>query len=161
MEDRAEVLEPFHQAHGSVVAAWPQSRAEIDAWCGLDQNQIGEEQVGAWAAASDVQAFVFTNRTELLGYGELWIDDEAGEVELAHLIIDPAKRNRSFGQQMVGLLISAARRHHRLVVLRVRVENRAAIACYQRVGFHPASSEEEAAWNVGQPHRYRWMIAGE
>ena len=161
MEDHKESLEPFHQDHGPVVAAWPQSRAEIEAWCGLDQELLSGDQVVAWAAASDVRAFVFTDRTELLGYGELWIDDEAGEVELAHLIIDPAKRNRSFGQKMVGLLVSAARRHHRLVVLRVRAENRPAIACYQRAGFRPASSEEEAAWNVGQPHRYRWMIAGE
>ncbi len=159
MEDGPYVLEPFHPDHGATVAGWSRSRAEISAWCGLDQEQVHGSQVVAWAAADDVEASVFTDGQRLLGYGELWIDDEEGEVELARLIIDPAQRNQSFGQRMVRLLIAAAHGHHRFVVLRVRPENLAAIRCYEQAGFVPATAEEEAAWNDGQPHRYRWMVA--
>lgn len=161
MDGRTYSLVPVHPDHASTVAGWPRSSVEIEAWCGLVADEVTEAQVLAWSQAADVQAFAFVDGTAPAGYGELWIDDEAGEVELAHLIVRPTMRNRSIGQQMVRALVDVARQRHRLVVLRVRQENQAAIRCYQRAGLYPATAAEEAAWNEGQPHHYRWMVAAD
>ncbi|MEM9655829.1 MAG: GNAT family N-acetyltransferase [Actinomycetota bacterium] len=156
-----EVLVPFEPDHGPTVVGWPRSRAEIDAWCGLDREVIEVDQLIAWAAQADVLAFVFCKPEdgEPLGYGELWLDDEEAEVELGRLIVDPAARNRAVGRRLVIALAEVARHHFPTVVLRVRRENRAAIACYRRAGFTSAASADQDAWNVGQPQLYLWMQA--
>jgi ribosomal protein S18 acetylase RimI-like enzyme len=93
-----------------------------------------------------------------IGYGEVWEDPEAGEAELARIILAPAWRGRGFGRMLVILLAKRAKdAGFEDVWVRVVPANSAAIATYSSAGFERASAEEEAEFNTGQPERYVWM----
>lgn len=154
------MLISFSPSDAAIVASWPETADEMVAWCGVKTPTILPETIASWSEAADVAAFVYVVDGAIVGYGELWFDDDEEEVELAHLIVDPNGRNQSTGRLMVEALTAAARSRHDLVVLRVRSENSAARRCYQNAGFERVAPEEEAEWNKHQPHRYVWMRAG-
>lgn len=101
-----------------------------------------------------------TSAGAAVGYGEVWEDDEENEAEIARLIVDPAVRGRGIGRALVSELLAAARgRGWDDVWLRVVPENEPALRAYAAAGFTPASAEEQAAFNVGQPVAYVWLRA--
>lgn len=67
--------------------------------------------------------------------GELWVDDDEQEVELARLIVAPAHRGQGVGRRIVTGLVEHAHRIHPTAFLRVRPENEAARRCYAAAGF--------------------------
>ena len=113
--------------------------------------------VAGWSERPDVEAFVLTEDDRVVAYGEIWIDAAEQEVELAHLIVDPRRRDEGFGGRLVAELVHQARRHYPVVALRVHSVNDVAIRCYARAGFERASPANTAAWNEGQPVDYVWM----
>lgn len=149
----------FSPHDAEVVAGWTRGQVEVEAWCSLIEPSVAPETIVAWSAAQDVEAFVYVIDGEPVGYGELWFDDDEGEVELAHLLVDAGRRNQAIGQHLVRALTEHARLRHEFVVLRVRAENVAAVRCYERAGYGRVQAAEEAVWNQHQPHDYVWMSA--
>ena len=93
-----------------------------------------------------------------VGYGEVWEDPDEDEAELARLIVDPARRGRGVGRTLAAALLAEARRlGWSDVWLRVVPGNEPAIRAYAAAGFARATSDEERAFNVGQPVAYVWM----
>ena len=92
---------------------------------------------------------------ELIGYGELWVDHDGGEVELARLIIDPRRRGRGAGRDLVAELV--ARAEYPEVFLRVHPDNPVALRCYTGAGFVRVDAVLEAEWNAPQPVAYVWL----
>lgn len=133
-------------ALGWVVAEWPEAA----------------QLLAAWHADPDVRPYLLTVESgDLIGYGEVWVDAEEDEAELARLVIDPALRGRGHGRLLTTLLTAEARRlGFSDIWLRVVPENAPAIACYRAAGFSRATADEETAFNVGQPRTYLWMRAG-
>jgi len=152
-------LMAFSPVLAEVVVGWPRSVDEIEAWCSLRQESVAPRTVVQWAASPDGEAFVYVVDDAVAGYGELRSDDEEQEVELAHIIVDPERRNCSVGRHLVRALTERARMRHDLVVLRVRPGNHSALRCYLQSGYQRVAEPEEAAWNRGQPHDYIWMTA--
>jgi ribosomal protein S18 acetylase RimI-like enzyme len=96
-----------------------------------------------------------------VAYGELWLDDEEGEVELARLLVSPERRGRGVGRALVRELVDRARNTHPElsdVILRVRPENAQAIRAYVAAGFVDVPADEQATWNAGQRFAYHWMV---
>ncbi len=58
--------------------------------------------------------------------GEVWLDDEEEEVELARLIVAPSHRGRGIGRQLVSELVELARAGYPDVFVRVHPDNAAA-----------------------------------
>jgi ribosomal protein S18 acetylase RimI-like enzyme len=148
---RMAALMPFSSDHGAaalgwVIAEWPEAA----------------ELLAGWHADPDVRPFLLTVESgDLIGYGEVWVDAEENEAELARLVIDPPFRGKGHGRQLTRLLTAEARRlGFSDVWLRVVPENAPAIACYHAAGFIRATADEEAAFNVGQPRAYVWMRGG-
>jgi [ribosomal protein S18]-alanine N-acetyltransferase len=106
-----------------------------------------------------VEAYTLVEGDELIGYGELWLDDEEMEVELARLIVAPAHRRLGAGRQLVAALTGLAHQRQPLAVVRVHPGNTAARRCYAAAGFERVTSAEEAEWNVHQPVAYVWMVS--
>ena len=148
-------IELFDDRAAAVIAGWAGTPEESVMWCSLPE--VTSEVVAGWSRGDDVEAFVLRAEDRIVAYGEIWIDVDEREVELAHVIVDPARRGRGLGTRLIAGLVDQALRHYPLISLRVHSGNDTAIRCYARAGFEPASEAETAAWNVGQPVDYVWM----
>jgi ribosomal protein S18 acetylase RimI-like enzyme len=104
-----------------------------------------------------VQPFGLYRDGRLVAYGELWIDDDEAEVELARLIVDPGERGQGLGRRLVMALAAVARSTHPRVFLRVHPDNVAARRCYAGTDFEPVAPHLAARWNASQPIEYVWL----
>ena len=153
-------LVEFDLASAPVVSSWAQTEQEVQAWCSRSESPVPPDVVAGWSQAPDVLAYLLLDGADAVGYGELWIDDEEAEVELARLIVSPELRGRGIGRDLVARLVDLGRSHHSSVLMRVHPDNVAARRCYAAAGFSRVRPEEEAEWNEGQPMEYVWMALG-
>lgn len=146
---------PFEASMCGEIASWPIDPAECVAWCSA--GVVTGDDVVAWSNEPGTEAWAIVEQGVPVAFGEIWVDDEEHEVELAHLIVEPTRRGDGIGRSLVKMLTTRGLEHHRLVVMRVRPENTAAERCYAAAGFARVDAEMEATWNVGQPVAYTWM----
>jgi ribosomal protein S18 acetylase RimI-like enzyme len=158
-------LQPFDTVQADVVASWAVGRDVVRAWCAVDDATVPAEMVAGWSDADDVEAFLFIDESgQPVAYGELWVDKEEGEVELARLLVRPERRGTGVGRTMVRALADRAREVHPelpSVFLRVRPDNEPALHCYRAAGFQSIPEHEQASWNKGQRFAYHWMTAAQ
>jgi [ribosomal protein S18]-alanine N-acetyltransferase len=150
-------LHPFPANSAGVVSGWARTDEEVLMWCGLPAAPVSAEQINAWADEDWAHPFGLYRDDRLVAYGELWVDDDETEVELARLIVDPAERGQSLGRHLASELADLARSRHPLVVLRVHPDNIAAQRCYAAAGFEPVSPHQASLWNAHQPVNYVWL----
>lgn len=148
-------LEMFDARAAPVIAGWSTDPEATMLWCSLPS--VTGDVVAGWSDASHVEAYVLCDDGAVVAYGELWVDTDENEVELAHVIVDPSRRGRGLGRRLVSGLVEQARRHYPVLAMRVHSQNEVAIRAYEGAGFTRASAAEEHAWNAGQPHEYVWM----
>jgi RimJ/RimL family protein N-acetyltransferase len=157
-------LQPFDPAQAALVASWAAGDAGVvRAWIAIEAESVPAEVVAGWSEADDVEAFVYTETADgpPVAYGELWLDDEEGDLELARLLVAPERRGQGVGRRFVRDLADQARRTHPelpLVLLRVHPENVRAIRAYTAAGFVDVPADEQPAWNEGQRDTYHWMV---
>jgi RimJ/RimL family protein N-acetyltransferase len=127
---------------------------EIAAW-----HPVAASEVRGWWEVADVEPWAMDGPDgRLVAYGELWLDAEEDEVELARLIVAPVLRGRGFGKALVyALLAKAATTDLSTTMLRVEPDNEVAIGCYLACGFEPLGPEESEQWNEGQRREWYWM----
>lgn len=156
-------LEPFDPAAADLVASWAVGDEVVRAWCAVEADRVPADVVAGWSGADDVEAFLLVGDDGTpVAYGELWLDDEEGEVELARLLVAPERRGQGVGRTLTRALTERARRTHPElpeVFLRVRPENRQAIRAYAAAGYVDVPEQEQATWNEGQRFTYHWMLA--
>lgn len=151
-------LSPFAVADAPAVAGWVRSDDEADAWASVRLEAVSPDLFEAWHADDDVHPFVLREDGVVRGYGEVWVEHEENEAELARIVVDPQCRGRGLGRRLTELLAAeAGQLGFDDVWLRVVPSNTVAIACYARAGFVRASTEVEATFNRGQPREYVWM----
>jgi len=155
-------LQTFDPVHAELVASWAVGDEVVRAWCAVEVDRVPADVVAGWSRADDVEAFLLGDDAGLLlAYGELWLDDEEGEVELARLLVAPEHRGRGVGRALTRALSRRAHESHPelpAVILRVRPENEQAIRCYTGAGFVAVPEDEQASWNEGQRVDYHWMV---
>ena len=148
-------LRPFDVADAATVAGWARTAEEASMWCGHAGWPVPSDKVAAWSTEDGVRPFGLYGGEELIGYGELWVDHDEAEVELARLIIDPRHRGRGAGRELVGDLV--ARADYPDIFLRVHPDNAVALRCYTGAGFIRVDAVREAEWNAPQPVAYVWL----
>ena len=138
----------------------PPTMADVEAIAGW--HPIAIDEVVTWWNTEDVEPWAMTDAGgSLIGYGEIWVDAEEDEVELARLIIPEPLRGRGLGKQLVHLLLPiAAAKGMTTTFLRVMPDNEVAIRCYLACGFYRLGPEESAVWNEGQRREWVWMLLG-
>jgi ribosomal protein S18 acetylase RimI-like enzyme len=124
-------------------------------WCGHAGWPVPADKVAAWSTEDGVRPFGLHVGEELIGYGELWVDHDEAEVELARLIVDPRHRGQGAGRELVGGLV--ARAEYPDIFLRVHPDNTVALRCYTGAGFIRVDAVREAEWNAPQPVAYVWL----
>ena len=144
----------------AVVAGWSRSAEEARRWCSVSEHPFPPERVRDWWAEPDVQPWVLAEEPggSPVGYGELWLDEEEDEVELARLIVDPARRRSGLGRALVASLVEAAAATGLAgCLLRVVPDNAPAIRLYRAAGFAEVDPDRTAEWNQDQPTEYVWF----
>ena len=126
-------------------------------WCGYHDGPVPAATVAGWSTEDGVRAFGFYDDDVLVAYGETWVDDDEGEVELARLIVDPARRGQGIGRDLVTDLTAHALTSYPDIILRVHPDNRAALRCYAAAQFVPVDADLAAKWNAPQPVAYTWL----
>ncbi|MGW7077903.1 GNAT family N-acetyltransferase [Streptomyces sp. NPDC054866] len=151
-------LRPFAVADADTVARWPASAGEVALWCGLREFPVAARVVAGWQLEEGVRGHVLVEGETLLGYGEVWCDEEEGEAELARIIVAPGARGRGVGRRLVrGLVGRALRAGYAEIFMRVHPGNTAALRCYRGAGFLPVDPALAAEWNAPQPVPYVWL----
>jgi len=152
-------LADFQSRYAAEIVGWATSVEEARAWCGHKDDALPAPSIfESWHADSDVHPYVLVRDGAPVAYGELWVDDEEGEIELARLIVRPSDRGRGVGRRLVEELIrKAAPFGFAQAYLRVLPGNGAAIACYLHAGFTRVSEPDERRFNERQPVRYAWF----
>ena len=149
-----------HEEDCVTVAGWSRSAEESRRWCSVEEHPFPPEQVRRWWADADVVPYLLVAEADAapVGYGEVWVDEEEDEVELARLIIDPSRRRSGLGRQLVMQLLVAARATgKRACLLRVAPDNEPAAALYRAAGFTEVDPVRTVDWNQGQPASYVWF----
>ena len=95
-------LRPFPADLAGVVSGWATSGQDVLMWCGAAVAPVPTSRIRAWAGEDGTEPFGLFRGQRLVAYGELWVDDEEGEVELARLIVDPAERGRGVGRRLAA-----------------------------------------------------------
>jgi len=155
-------LVPFAPTQAGLVASWPRSAEEVVMWCGKQEFPLPVETVDAWQHSEEVRAYLLIADDVPIGYGELWLDAQEDEVELARIILAPAARGRGVGRALVlSLLSEAVKIGWSDIFMRVHPDNTVALRCYRGAGFVPVEAELAAQWNVPQPVEYVWLRHGD
>jgi ribosomal protein S18 acetylase RimI-like enzyme len=154
-------IQPFTASDADLVAGWAQSADEALKWCAAQEFPVSAQTVLGWQSDDDVRAHLLWVDDVPVGYGELWLDTEENEVELARIIVAPERRRTGLGQALVcGLVAQAVTAGYRDVFMRVHPDNAAALGSYRAAGFVPVAAELAASWNEPQPFDYVWLQFG-
>jgi ribosomal protein S18 acetylase RimI-like enzyme len=147
-------LVPFAAGSAPLVVGWCASSPYSAEW--VPAGLAPADVVAGWLDDPDISGHLLLDGAVPVAYGEVWLEPDGSEAELAHLVVDPARRGRGLGAAL-GRALAASVPPERAVFLRVHPDNVAAQACYRSIGFARVAADDEAAWNAGQPTAYWWM----
>lgn len=122
-----------------IIATWLQN--ESDCLFATGKNNYSSDMYQSWYEAHDQFGYFLMEDNQVLAYGEIWVDDEEKDLELAHLIVHPSYRNEGIGKQLVQMLQKECRVYpYPWIFLRIDPENIRAQSCYKGAGFTEDSS---------------------
>lgn len=130
-------------------------------WCGEHEFPVPARRIASWQRDEETQAHILIAGDAPIGYGELWLDAQEQEAELARIIIAPGARGQGLGKALVrGLLSEAAEAGYSDIFMRVHPDNGIALRCYRGAGFVVVDAGLASARNTGQPVSYVWLRHG-
>ncbi|MBY6036900.1 GNAT family N-acetyltransferase [Fictibacillus nanhaiensis] len=94
------------------------------------------EMFYSWYKAHDQMGYMFEEDSESVAFGEIWVDEEEKDLEIAHLVVKPSARNRGIGKRFIQKLLEKCKDYpYEWVFLRIEPKNEQALQCYKGVGF--------------------------
>ncbi len=132
-------------AHAPVITGWVADEQELLWLAPATAPPLTAEKVDHWSR-SDQHRFVLwhTLTRRPIGYSELdYLQPLRDQMWIGHFIIDPALRGMGLGHVFASTLLNMAFDHFAAqhVLLLVFPENRAAVRCYERLGFVETGAE--------------------
>lgn len=138
-------LRPFEAGDGVLVARWCSSLDDLRWVAPCTPPPLTAEKVRGWHH-NGVSPFLFYNPNhEPVGYGELVPSiTRMGEVWIAHLVVDPNRRNEGIGRLFVLSLLDKVFHDYRAesAFLSVFEDNVLGRACYRHCGFRECGSRK-------------------
>lgn len=118
-------LRAFEGERSALVAGWASSAQEVSLLSGRNEFPFPAELMTSWRkVADDIRAYLYFDGENPIAYGELWLDDDEDEVELARIIVAPEFRGKGIGTEFVrALLVPALDAGYADLFLRVRPDN--------------------------------------
>ena len=132
---KADIV-PYTKEYSATVRGWIDSAEVFRDVCRGKEFPPPQDIVDSWQR-KDVSSYLLFRSGKPLAYAELWARPNDLAVEVAHLIVDPARRSEGFGTRMVELLYEqgAARMDVAKVMINMYNENAAALSCFLKAGF--------------------------
>ena len=145
-------LRPFKTADSETMADWLPEKRQFAMWCAgkfqypLTAQQVRnhvesmEKEENAWVMAA------LNGEGELVGHFIIRkVDYEQNSAHLGFIVVDPDKRGRGCGNEMVSQAVKYAFEilGMKRVTLSVIESNQAAYACYQSIGFKEEKRKEK------------------
>ncbi|MCA1060326.1 GNAT family N-acetyltransferase [Rossellomorea aquimaris] len=107
----------------------------------------------SWYEEPDQFGYMLEEDSKSVAYGEIWVDEEEEDLELAHLVVEPSLRNKGLGKQLIKALLEKCKDYpYEWVYMRIEPLNKQAIQCYKGVGF-----VEEPSLRSSFNSRWIWM----
>lgn len=127
---------PYTQEYARTVLSWIESEDTLYSVCRSKNYPPPDNLIESWQR-KDVTSYLLSTHGKIVAYGELWNRPLELAVEIAHLIVDPYKRDEGWGSLMLDLLFSraAARPNVAKVVIHLFNEDPEALGCFVKAGF--------------------------
>ncbi len=154
-------LTPFSADHARVIAAWVASPAELFHLAPQTSPPLTPAKVLAWREAGGCPLLLAGLDGQPLAYAELNpMPRDPDQNWLGHVVVAPAVRGRGLGTAFLRLLLNEAFLHRamRRVSLVVFPDNRAAIRCYEKVGFVDVGAQVRRFITTGRQHALRHLV---
>lgn len=122
----------------------PEDESLIEEWlkdpddCMLvtGKQHYSSDMFHSWYEAHDQFGYMLDEGATSVAYGEIWVDEEEGDLELAHLVVHPSFRNRGIGKRLITELLEKSKDYpYEWVYMRIEPHNAQALQCYKGVGF--------------------------
>ena len=138
-------LVPFNLHFDALVLSWIDSEKCYYDLCLGKGFPPPIDLVDSWQKEG-VKSYLMYAQGEPVSYGEFWERPFELAVEIAHLLVDPAKRSQGYGTRMVELMFDKAceRTDIASVHLNLFVQSKAALNCYLKAGFELVSAANYA-----------------
>lgn len=149
-------LECFDIKHTDEVISWAESETTCRFWCGTDH--VAASLLSNSIADPDVRPYALCKMNMPVAYGEIRIDNQEEDLELARLIVAPTKRGQAIGRHLVSSLLARARElQNRDVYMRVAPDNEVALRCYEHSAFRRIPDAEQQQFNPIESTPYIWF----
>ena len=131
--------------YSSTVRSWIESEETYHSLCRARGFPPPENVVETWQRPG-VSSYLLLSDRKPVAYGELWDKPQSMAVEVAHLLVDPARRSLGYGTKMLQLLFdrAAGRRGVSQVLINLFGGTEEALNCYLKAGFELTGTSPHA-----------------
>lgn len=154
-------LRPYQDADRSTILSWPMDEKAFYRWTA---GRLGEYPLTpeGFAHTNALMRFTLLDESEAAGFFTLRHPGESlDEVRFGFVIVDPRKRGRGYGKEMLRLGLKFAFEIYgaKKASLGVFENNPSAYACYKAVGFRDVPGAAREAYCVlGEEWACREMV---
>ncbi len=129
-------LVPYSAEYSRSVRSWINSPEILKTVCRGTDYPPSEEIIESWQR-EEVKSYLMFSENHPVAYAELWIKKMDLAIEIAHLIVDPAKRSRGYGTKMAELMFQRAAEMNNVAKVQVSLygESTEALGCFLKAGF--------------------------
>lgn len=132
---KADII-PYSKEYAPQIRSWIDSIEIYKYVCLGKEFPPPDNIVNTWQRKEVASYLLFSNSKPVV-YGELWNRPNEMALEIAHLIVDPARRSMGYGTKMLELLYNrgAARKDVAKVIANIYNDNSVALGCFLKAGF--------------------------
>lgn len=129
-------LVPYTEEYQQSVHSWIESEETYLSVCRGKEFPPPENLVKNWQREG-VSSFLLFSENKPVAYGELWSRSSEMANEIAHVIVDPAKRSEGYGAKIIDLLFKRGINKPGIakVIANLYSENPIALGCFMKTGF--------------------------
>ncbi|MGM0834696.1 MAG: GNAT family N-acetyltransferase [Bacillota bacterium] len=139
----------FEDEH--TIKGWLKNPQDCEYVTGI--RDYSSDMFYSWYESHDQFGYIFEGDSKNVAYGEIWVDEEEEDIELAHIIVDTSFRNKGIGKRFIQELLEKCKAYpYDWVYMRIEPRNAQAIKCYKGVGF-----VEDPSLRSAFNSRWIWM----
>jgi RimJ/RimL family protein N-acetyltransferase len=129
-------LIPYTSMYSDLVRSWIDSEECHYSLCLGKGFPPPHDIVESWQKEG-IKSYLMYFENKPVAYAEFWDKPFDLAVEIAHLLVEPARRSQGYGTRMLELMFDKATERNDIasVHLNLFVQNKAALNCYLKAGF--------------------------
>lgn len=132
---KADIV-PYTAEYAQTIRSWIDCEETYHNLCRGKDYPPPDDLIESWQRDS-VRSYILMWQSRPVAYGELFSRPLEMAVEIAHLIVDPAKRSQGYGTKMLELLFQRAEQRPNVAKVMLNLYGSCAVTlgCYLKAGF--------------------------